>query len=169
MHLHTYPCRHWLPHEPGGGVTDAFRRTAYAVRKRGRDYSRTYHMRPSHDACHWPRLRRKARNAVAMRRGKAAACSCFSAHCSRSTQKRPRLLADIPYAAKPRCVPLAPPAAKGTKCSRYAARQSRSLLLLFGALLTQYAKKAAITRGLFNKRIWSTTSDGGRAFWAQPC
>ena len=138
--------------------------------KKGRDYSRTNHIRPRHDACLWPRLRRNTRNAVALRRGKAAACSCFSAHCLRSTQKRPRLLADKPYKAKTRCVPLAPPAAEYTKCSRLTARQSRSLLLLFGALLAQYAKKAAIARGLFiNKRIWSATSDGGRAFWAQPC
>ena len=222
MYLHTYPCGHWLPHEPGGGVRLLFgallaQYAKKAAITRGQTIvAKTPCVPLAPPTAEYTKISRfPARQSrsllllfgallaqyakkAAITRGQTIVAktrcvflapptaeytkiSRFSARQSRCLlllfgallaqyAKKAAITRGQTIEAKTRCVPLAPPTAEYTKISRFSARQSRSLLLLFGALLAQYAKKAAITRGLFiNKRIWSATSDGGRAFWAQPC
>jgi len=65
----------------------------------------------------------------------------FRARCQGNTQKRPRLLADKPQMANPAALALPRLRREATKNSRLTARQSRSLLLLFGALLRSTQKR----------------------------
>ena len=139
MQLHTDPCGHWLPHEPGGGVRLLFgalltqhAKKAAIARGQLADCNPAVRALPACGGIHEKQSLHgaaKPQPAPAFRRA-ACAARKKGRDCSRTT---PRL-------QTPLCGPC-PPAAEYTKNSRFTARQSRSLLLLFGALLTQHAKK----------------------------
>ena len=88
-----------------------------------------------------PRLRREAtKNSRLTARQSRSLLLLFGA-LLRCTQKRPRLLADKSLITNPAQRALPRLRRKYTKNSRLTARQSRSLLLLFGALLRSTQKR----------------------------